>query len=142
MVRSNKDLVAHFTDRYGTERIVHHTRHGLMVKRATVTVALALNQPISLYIGQRIKEERLAAGLTLEELCLRAGLAAAVPKARMWEIENSIRQQGLRMGTLYALAAALGVEATSLLPPVAIALELAEVAPMDIVTLALGVKKD
>jgi transcriptional regulator with XRE-family HTH domain len=81
---------------------------------------------------------RLAQGLTLEELCLRAGLVSATPKSRMWEIENGTRKEGLRFGTLFALAHALGVEASDLLPSVAEALCLADISEQSRTSLALN----
>ena len=39
------------------------------------------------------------------------------PKHRIYEIENSM-SGGLRLGTLYVIAEALGVEPSDLLPPV------------------------
>lgn len=131
-MNTNKGVVATFTDRYGTERKVHATRHGLTVKREAQTVALKLNQQIAGMIGTNIREARIARGWSLEELCIKAGLASATPKNRMWEIENSIRKEGIRLGTLYALAAALDVEPASLLPSLETVMALAEVAPVSV----------
>lgn len=107
------------TDKYGEERTIHQAPNGrLAVKRTEVTPALALNQELSALVGDRIKRLRLARGFSLEDLCLQAGLRSATPKQRMWEIENAGRNQGTRLGTIYAIAIALGVEATELMPSV------------------------
>jgi hypothetical protein len=106
-----------FVDRYGEKRTIHRDPHGrLAVKREKKTLALHLNQVIAGMIGARIKARRQALGMTLADLCLKAGLASMTPKTRMWEIENSIRREGVRLGTLYALAFALNCNATDLLP--------------------------
>ncbi len=54
--------------------------------------------------------------MTLAELCEKAGIVSTTPKQRMWEIENSVRHQALRIGTIYALAIALDIEVSELLP--------------------------
>lgn len=110
--------VATYTDRYGDERTIHRTRHGLKVKRQGQTPILALNPAVAELVGARIRELRLERGWTLEELATRCGITSGHPKSRMWAIENSGRGEGIRFGTLYTLAIALGVEATDLLPTV------------------------
>lgn len=111
--------VARFEDKYGEERVIHKTRHGLRVKQEKRTPALRMNRAVSAMIGARIREARKAHGWTLEELAVRAGMASGNPKDRIWAIENATRGEGMRMGTVYALACALGVEATDLMPRVA-----------------------
>jgi DNA-binding Xre family transcriptional regulator len=108
-----------FEDRYGEARVIHR-RNGnrFSVKKTSTTPVLALNQELSMLVGQRIRALRIDRGMGLGELCDRAGLISATPKSRMWEIENSIRKQGVRLGTLYAIAMALGVEVAALMPSV------------------------
>jgi hypothetical protein len=60
-------------------------------------------------------------------LAVRCGMVNGHPKNRMYEIEAGQRRQGVRLGTLYAIAAALNVEATSFLPPVSDVLAKADV---------------
>ena len=108
--------VATFVDKYGDEREIHKTRHGLKLRRNRQTIISKLNPLISKAVGRKIRERRIERGMTLEDLCLKAGLQSVTPKNRMWEIENSIRQHGTRLGTLYAIAAALDVEATTFMP--------------------------
>lgn len=127
------DEVARFEDKYGDERIIHKTRHGLQVKREVLTPALRMNQSVSAMIGARIRKVRLERGWKLEELALRAGMGSGNPKDRIWAIENATRQQGMRMGTVYAIAYALGVEATALMPSVREVAEAAEVSHTDFV---------
>lgn len=110
------EIIVEFEDKYGEKRIIHRDRNGMKLKRARITPALALNQTAGSLVGQRIKALRKKRGMTLAELCQRAGLSSSTPKSRMWEIENGVRKQGVRLGTLYAIAHALGVEATALLP--------------------------
>lgn len=108
--------VARFENQYGEERVVHRTRHGLTVRRNGTTPILAMNRSIAGMFGERVRALRLERGWTLEDLCIRAGLRSVNPKQRMWEIENSTRAEGVRLGTIYALAIALGVEVADLLP--------------------------
>lgn len=117
-MNSNNGIVAEFENRFGEKRVIHQTRHGLKVKRQGSTVVHKLNRTAAPLVGQRIKAARLAAGLTLAELCEKAGLASATPKSRMWEIENNVRKEGMRLGTLYAIAAALDVSICTLMPRV------------------------
>jgi hypothetical protein len=48
----------------------------------------------------------------------------------MWEIENGVRKEGVRFGTLYAIAIALDVEVSDLIPTRA---EVVELAPVEVV---------
>ena len=115
-MNSNGEVRAQFVDRYGEEREIHATRQGLTVKRRRSTVVLTLNPVVSVLVGRLITAERQRQGLTLAQLSIRAGIVSPTPKSRMWEIEKGVRREGVRFGTLYAVAAALGVEPTTLLP--------------------------
>jgi len=138
-MNSNNGIVATFENRYGETRVIHATRHGLKLKRQGKTVALSMSQPIAGLIGQRIRDERQRRGWTLAELCTRSGLASPNPKSRMWEIENAIRKQGVMLGTLYAIAVALGIEVTELLPSNEEVLALTNVTPVQVSSLAVKV---
>lgn len=118
--RYNRDSkpLAKFTNRYGEEKIVHLTQSGLRVKNNSSTVVLTLNTKVAELMAARIKARRLKLGLTLEEVCTRAGISTTTPKSRMWEIENNTAKQGLRFGTLYALAIALECKPSDLMPSV------------------------
>ena len=119
---SEPEVVARFIDKYGDERTIHRAKNGLAVKRKRETPVHVMNRAAATLVAERIKAARLNAGFTLEELCLRAGLATVWPKHRMWEIEQGVRAgkasttHGIRLGTLYALAVALGIEPIELLP--------------------------
>lgn len=108
--------VAQYVDKYGDTRTIHKTPNGLRVKNKRKTPVLAMNPVVSEMVGERVRELRLERGLSLEQLATLAGMGTGHPKERMWQIENATRGAGVRMGTLYALAMALGVEATDLLP--------------------------
>src|SRR3990167_9862240 len=99
----------------GRKRTIRKTRYGLQLQRIRSTVPIALNRVVGPLIGKRIQQARRAKRMSLADLCERAGIVAAEPKARMWEIENSIRKEGLRLGTLYAIALALAVDVATLL---------------------------
>lgn len=126
-MRTNREVVAKFTDKYGDEKTIHHTKHGLRVRYDKLTTVLALAPTLGQLIGGEIRKRRLALGWTLEDLCKRSGLATQTPKSRMWEIENGTRGQGIRIATLYAISQALGCSAADLLPPNALAFEIAGV---------------
>lgn len=116
MPRENTPVV-NFVDRFGDQRTIHRDKRGeLKLANRTTTIAISLSRAVAPEVGRRIKSWREARGYTLEELCLRAGIASATPKSRMWEIENAIRQTGVKLGTLYAIALALEIPITELLP--------------------------
>lgn len=116
-MNSNNGKIAFLLNKYGEEELLHSTRRGWTRKQRTTTL-LALNKPIGKIIGERVKHFRLKRGYTLAELCTRTGIVSATPKSRMWEIENCIRSEAMRMGTLYGLAIALEVCVADLLPTV------------------------
>ena len=118
MSARKEEIITEFVDQYGDKRIVHRGKRGVIsIKNRQSTVVHQLNRVAAVETGRRIRSRREAAGMTLEELCGRSGLVAnASPKARMWEIENCIRQQGMRLGTIYAIALALCVPVHELLP--------------------------
>ena len=97
-------------------------------------------------MGKRVKKARIAAGMTLAQLHDRAGLEAAegLAKNRMVEIENggvgSTRKnkQGIRFGTLYALAMALDLPPSALMPSAAEVAEKAGVSFIEDKTTRLG----
>lgn len=108
--------LASFENRYGEKKIIHITRSGLRVKNNRSTVVIELNRKIAVMMGVNIKKRRLELGLTLEDVCIKAGLSSTTPKSRIWEIENSQAKQGLRFGTLYALSIALETTPEKLMP--------------------------
>ena len=104
-------------DQFGTEKILHKRRgYGWCVQRGRTTITLHLNHVVGKLVGQRIHAERIKQNLTLEQLAFKAGLRDCNLKMRMWAIENSTRGEGIRFGTLYAIAIALNLEATALIP--------------------------
>lgn len=116
-----------FVDQYGENRTIYRQKgNALRVKKRDDTVSHILNRVAAEMMGERIKQKRIERGLTLDELLTKAGLAAGPGqgKQRMWEIENAGRNrarphsnfQGVRFGTLYALAIALECEAAELMP--------------------------
>lgn len=115
----SKGIVGEYEDRFGDKRTIHKTRHGLQVLRKRRTVILDLSMALGPMIGERIRAARIAAGMSMSELARKAGLAtldATNAKHRTYEIEKGSRRYGVRIGTLYAIAAALGVSPADLLP--------------------------
>lgn len=129
------ETIAKFEDKYGEEREIHKTRHGLQVRRARDTIISKLNPIVSQFAGGKIKELRIERGMTLEDLCVKSGLQSVCPKTRMWEIENNTRQHGTRLGTLYAVAAALNVEVFELIPSLNFVLKKAKISKTQILSL-------
>ena len=113
-----------FTDQYGEDRVIYRQKGAYRIKNRDDTIAHVLNRTAADMIGKRIREKRLSRGLTLDGLLAKAGLVAApgLGKSRMYEIENAGKNrrganaQGVRFGTLYALAMALECPITDLLP--------------------------
>lgn len=130
--------IATYTDRFGDERVIHKTRHGLKVKRTHVTPILAINPVVGQMVGAKVREIRIKQGLTMQELAERCGMTAGHPKQRMYEIEVGTRQEGLRFGTLYALAMALGVEVSDLMPSVSEVTDAAGVAQVPVPSVRLA----
>ena len=109
--------VAMVVDQYGDERIIHAQKgsRDLRIKKLRTTPIEAYNRIISSFISAKIKDLRLAKGWTLEQLAVKAKLNPAT-KVRMYEIEANTRRQCIRMGTLYAIAEALEVDPSVLMP--------------------------
>lgn len=114
-----------FIDQYGDERTIYRQKgNALRVKKRQDSISHVLNRAAAELTGLRIKEMRIERGFTLEGLLHRAGLAAGASqgKARMYEIENAGKNhrganaQGVRFGTLYAIAIALECDVSELLP--------------------------
>lgn len=126
------------TDQYGDQRTIYRQKgKTLRVKKNSDTVSHVMNRVAAEMTGKRIKAKRIERGLSLDQLLLKAGLAAGPGqgKQRMYEIENAGKNhrganaQGIRFGTLYALALALECEVWDLLPSTA---EIAEQANVEL----------
>jgi transcriptional regulator with XRE-family HTH domain len=79
---------------------------------------MELNRRVADLTAAKIKARRIELNLTLEDVCVKAGMASATPKSRMWEIENCQAKHGIRFGTLYAIAIALETTPQQLLPTI------------------------
>ena len=114
-------VVATVVDQYGDERLLMKKGRGqgITVSRMGVTVPHVLNRVVAPVVGAKIRQLREKKGMGRTELALRAGLSSVIPKHRVYEIEKALRRHGVRLGTLYAIAAVLGCEVAALLPPVA-----------------------
>lgn len=116
-MNSNTNVVATFKDRFGDDKIIHSTRNGLKVKQSSETHCHVMSKAISGYIGERIRAVRQQKEMSMEELGLRAGLTAGSNmKQRVYAIEHNQQGRGIKFGTLYQIAIALGVEIGELLP--------------------------
>lgn len=125
MANRHPKIIAEFMDEFEEKRVIHKTRHGtLRMKRFRETVGQSLSKAVGDIAGRNIKRVRKERGLSLVELARRAGLTPT--KQRMKEIEDN-NSGGLRIGTVYACAGALGVSIVEILPPVSEAFKAAEV---------------
>lgn len=119
MVR-RRPVVVEFEDRFGEKQTIHRDKGGILkIRRKSPTVVLAMTASIGRCIGQRIREERLKAGLTMAELSERSGLKGG--KQAIAHAEAAM-DTGVRIGTVYAIAVALNVSPFSLMPPVDVVL--------------------
>lgn len=120
--------IAKVTDQYGDERIIYRQKgqRDLRIKKTAQTRTLVYNRIASTITASKIKAARIKSGMTLAELCEKAGLVSSTPKSRMWEIENNMRREGVRIGTIICLAEALSVQPSDLLPTVEEVKEFAE----------------
>jgi len=108
--------IATFENRFGETKVIRLTRSGLRVQNNQSTAVLELNRRIAGLLAANIKARRVELGMTLEQVCVASGLVSPTPKSRMWEIENNLAGNGLRLGTVYALAIALQTTPDALLP--------------------------
>lgn len=111
----NKTAV--FQNQYGENEELRRTRWGWRMKRQTTTPAIEMNRVIAKLMGQKIREMREDRGLTMKQLGISAGMTGN-PKQRVWAIENATRGEGIRLGTLFAIAMVLDCEVSDLLPSV------------------------
>lgn len=112
-------IEAKYTDSYGEERVLRGTRHGFQMKREATTPVLKVTSIMAKLVGQRIREHRLRIGMSPCELAMKAGLVSCSTthaKHRIYDIEKAKRNIGIRLGTLYLIALALGVTPADLLP--------------------------
>ena len=123
-----RNPVAIYTDNHGEERIIHAPK-GRSVRRfeGSDTPQRRMNRAAAILIGQAIRERRTSLGMTQKDLCLRAGLVNTNPKAYISDMENARRAEGMRLGTLFALAVALECEVSALLPTTDAIMEVAGV---------------
>jgi hypothetical protein len=125
MAVRRRPVIAEFTDRFGEPQVVHRGTSGnLSIRRKSPTVVLAMTKTVGRYVGERVRDERLKVGFTMEHLAERASLKGG--KSAVYGIEQSLGT-GVRLGTLYAIAAALNISPFSLLPPVAMVMSEARV---------------
>lgn len=112
-----KNPIATFVNELGETRIIHRPKgSGLRVLNPNNSVALRLNRAAAKLIGERIRAARIARGMTLDALGVKAGLKGNPVKNYVFAIERGARQEGIRFGTLYAIALALECQAGDLIP--------------------------
>lgn len=123
-----KNLVATYVDSHGEERVIHSPK-GRSLRRfdKSDTPQRRLNRAVAILLGHNIRDRRLALGLSQKDLCIRAGIVNSNPKQFISGIERAQRAEGMRLGTLFALATALECEPGLLLPSTAQAMETAGV---------------
>jgi hypothetical protein len=116
MAVRRRPVVVEFMDRFGENQTIHRDKGGtLKIRRKSPTVVLAMTAAIGRHVGERIREERLKADMTMEQLAAKSGLKGG--KQAIYHAETAM-DTGVRIGTVYAIAAALNISPFSLLPPV------------------------
>lgn len=109
---------AKFVNQYGEEKKIRKDGRGRWaIARERSTPIIVLTNLLGPLVGARIRAARNKRKLTQTELGERAGLVAFPVKHRIHDIEAGTRG-GVRLGTLYALAMAMGVKPQDLLPSV------------------------
>lgn len=121
-------IIATVRDRFDEPRNVVQRGSRIRIANTGTTLTLEMNREAAILIGKKIRQLRTDRGLGLEQLAIMCGITSGWPKNRMHEIEMCVRQQGVRIGTLYAIAAALKVEVSELMPSVADVMKMAKVA--------------
>ena len=118
---NNKEVKPVFVDKSGRVREMHNTRHGWRIKQGVNTIPRMLQRGVTHLMGPKIRETRRAVGIGPTELAQTMGYKFQDCKQRIYEIEKGRcgnGDHGIKLGTLYAIAAALGVEVGVLLPSV------------------------
>ena len=119
MANRAPEILATFEDKYGDKRTIHRVFMGgcarVRVKRIRSTPVQVLTDACGKTVGRNIARLRIERGMSMAELARRATLLGG--KQRVYSLEHNTDRGGLRLGTLYAVAAALEVEPSSLLPP-------------------------
>jgi DNA-binding Xre family transcriptional regulator len=135
---SPKNPVASFVDQYGDEQVIHRPKgRRLSIYKGGNTPILRMNRAVAILMGQLIRAKRLERGLSQRELCVRAGFVGQHPKQRIYAIESATRNEGIRLGTLYALADALDCDVSDLLPNKSDVMQLAGVTRQHTETLSV-----
>lgn len=115
-----KTIIAEFETELGEKRIIHRlkgkTQGALRILNPSNSPSLRLNRVAAQLIGMRIRAKRLERGMTLEQLGTRAGLKGNPVKVYVFAIEQARRHDGIRFGTLYAIALALSCDVSELMP--------------------------
>lgn len=120
MAVRRRPVLVEFTDQFGEHQVIHRRENGVLrIRRKAPTVVLAMTSAVGKFVGQRVHEERVKAGLTMDALAERSGLKGG--KQAIYHVEQALNT-GVRLGTLYAIAVALNVSPFSLLPPVEVVL--------------------
>jgi len=115
-----KNVIAEFVNELGETRIIHRPKGrnvgSLRILKQSDSAAHRLNRAAAVLIGERIRAARIAKGFGLAALAERAGLKGNPAKVYMFSIEKAARREGIRFGTLYALAIALECDISALMP--------------------------
>lgn len=134
-----RDPVAKFTDANGDERIIHRPKgRRLSVFNGGNTPVLRMNRAAAILIGRRIRDRRIQLGMSQTKLCLAAGLKNMNPKQYISSLERASRKEGMRFGTLFAMAHAMSCQPADLMPTVAEVIALAGITREQVETLTAG----
>lgn len=124
MPRHNGVNAVTFENSFGEEKTLRKTeRRGWQVQQDIGPIG-AMGRSTGRLIGEKIRKIRTEKGMTMRELGIQVlpGYSDYAIKVRIQEIETASKYRkdgqtyGIRIGTLYAIAFALGVTPSSLLP--------------------------
>lgn len=133
MSNTNQGKEITFVNEFGEKQALHWSRNNnkFVVKQEPRTIPRLITMAINQLIGQKIRAARQAAGMTGKQVAEKAGIASGrTAKCRMYEIEKGRtykRTYGIKMGTLYAIAYAIGITPDQLLPDIKDVLKLANI---------------
>lgn len=122
-MNTNANKKAQFVNDRGELKTVHWSRQNnkLVVKREPRTLPMVLTHAVNKLLGPIIRSKRKSLSLSMGQVGMRAGLThnTGNAKNRIHEIEKGAeygRIQGVKIGTLYAIAYAMKIEPSELLP--------------------------
>lgn len=122
-MNTNAKKTIQFVNENGELKTLHWSRNNnkFVIKHEPRTLPTVLTHAVNELIGPILRTKRQELGLSMGQVGTRAGLMrdTKYAKHRMYEIEKGSKfrkSQGIKIGTLYAIAHAMKIEPAELLP--------------------------